>query len=298
MTIPKIDYPAVLTRAAWDKKKGLAAKLAVGKTDVGAYLHAVEVAFKSGGLADVSEFAGLDPIEYKAYETELTKKLTKGAKTVGTALGNLKVVATAAHSTFAASKVVPKSATAYVKSILDQIEPFKNLVAQYPPVVGPALLKAYRTALRAPTNSSYGLLIKSAEAAPGLTVKIVTLLKQVEAKPTVENLHAVFGDDGPHRMLTTSFKAWDQLAKAKFPTLAARHYTGTAMTDLFTLPHLQDMGNENMSHASKKLADLVQAGQNEKRAVAKLCLEYSQSVLKSADFLKGFAAFGTELKDA
>ncbi len=296
MAIPKIDYPAVLTRAAWDKNKGLAAKLAVGKTDVGAYLLAVEVAFKSGGLADVSEFAGLDPIEYKAYETELIKKLTKGAKAVGMALANLKVVATAAHTAFGASKIVPKSSTAYVKSILDQIDPFKNLVAQYPAVLAPALLKAYRTKLRA--SSAYIALVASAKSASDLTLKIVNMVKQVEANPTTANVNDVFGEDGPHRMLTTTFKTWDQLAKAKLPTLAAKHWAGTAMIDLFKLPHLEDIGNEANGDASTKLAALVQTGQDEKRVVRKFCLEYSGSVLKAGPFLKAMIALGAELEKA
>jgi hypothetical protein len=296
MPIPKLDYPAVLTRAAWDKNKGLAAKLAVGKTDVGAYLLAVEVAFKSGGLAVVSEFAGLDPIDYKAYETELIAKLTKGAKAVGTALGSLKVVATDAHRTFGASKVVPKSSTAYVKSILDQIEPFKNLVAQYPGVLAPELLKAYRKKLRA--SSTYIAFKASAVSAPGLNLKIVNMVKQVEANPTTANLHAVFGGDGPHRMLTTTFKTWDQLGKAKLPKLAPSHWAGTAMIDLFKLPHLEDIGNEANSDASEKLAALVRAGQDEKRVVRKFCLEYSKSVLETGAFLKAMQALAADLEKA
>ena len=296
MAIPKIDYPAVLTRAAWDKNKGLAAKLAVGKTDVGAYLLAVEVAFKSGGFADNLEFPGLDPLEYKAYETDLIKKLTKGAKAVGTALGNLKVVATAAHTAFGASKVVPKSSTAYVKRILDQIEPFKTLVAQYPGVVAPELLKTYRKKLRA--SSTYIALTASAASAPGLTAKIVKMVKQVEANPTTANVNAVFGEDGPHRMLTTTFKTWDQLAKAKLPTLAPEHYAGTAMTDLFKLPHLEDIGNEANADASSKLAALVQSGQDEKRVVRKFCLEYSASVLNTDAFLKAVVALAKDLEAA
>lgn len=284
----------MLTKAAWDKNKGLAAKLAVGKTDVGAKLALVEQAFKSGGFAGVKEFAGLDPIEYAAWEEGLILGLEKGATSVSLALGGLKIVATAAHSLFSASKIVPKSATAYVKSILDQIEPFKKLITQYHEVLPPSLQKAYRAALLKST-SNIGLM-DTAASTSGLTLKIVKMIKQVEAKPTVANLHAVFGSDGPHRMLTTSFKAWDQFAKGKYPKLAAKHYNGTAMTEFFTLPHLQDMGNENMSVASKKLQDLVTGGQNESRVVKKFLLEYSQSVLKCGDFLKGFTAFGAELK--
>ncbi len=296
MTILKIDYPAVLSKAAWDKKKGVMAKLAVGKTDVGAGLTAVETAFKASGFAAVNEFGGLDPIEYVTYETGLIQGLTRGAAAVGVKLSALKIVVTQAHTDFGKSLTVPKSSTAYVKSILDQIEPFRQLITQYPGVLPPSLKKAFQVKLRA--SIPYIGLMDTAKSAPGLSIKIVNMIKQVEAKPTIANLHKVFGGDGPHRMLTTSFKAWDQLAKAKLPTLAARHYTGTAMTDLFTLPHLQDMGNENMSVASNKLADLVQGGQNEKRVVEKFCLEYTQSVLKSADFLKAFAALGVDLTAA
>jgi len=296
MAILKVDYPAVLTRAAWDKNKGLAAKLAVGKTDVGAYLLAVDVAFKAGSFPAVGEFAGLDPIEYKAFEADLIKKLTKGAKAVGAALGNLKVVATAAHTAFAASKVVPKSTTAYVKSILDQIEPFKSLVTGYPGVVQPLLLQAYRKKLRA--SSTYIALKASAVSTPGLTLKIVNMVKKVEAKPTTANVSAVFGGDGPHRMLTTTFKTWDQLAKTKLPTLAPKHWAGTAMNDLFTLPHLEDVGNEANGDASGKLAALVQSGQDEKRVVRKFCLEYSKSVLNAGAFLKAVEALAADLEKA
>ncbi len=99
-------------------------------------------------------------------------------------------------------------------------------------------------------------------------------------------------------MLTTTFKTWDQLAKAKLPTLAAKHWAGTAMIDLFKLPHLEDIGNEANGDASTKLAALVQTGQDEKRVVRKFCLEYSGSVLKAGPFLKAMIALGAELEKA
>ncbi len=298
MTILKVDYPAVLTLAGWDKNKGVGAKLSVGKTDVGANLTLVAQAFKTGGFADVKEFGGLDPIEYAAWEAGLVAGLRKGAVAVGHALDNLNVAATAAHTAFVNSKLTTKASVAYVKSILDQITPFKNLVTQYPDAVGQSILKAYRTKLRDPSNTSYLLTTKSGNSCGTVSAKIVLMIKEVEASPTVAKLHAVFGDDGPHRMLTTAFKAWDQLAKGKYPKLAAKHYGGTAMTEFFTLRHLEDMGNENQGDASKKLALLVTAGQNERQVVNKFCLEYSMSVLKCATFLKAFKAFASELEAA
>jgi len=71
MPVEKLEYPAVLTKAGWDKNKGIAAKMFVGKTDVGASLAEVERLFKENGFADVKAFAGLDPIEAEAHKNAL-----------------------------------------------------------------------------------------------------------------------------------------------------------------------------------------------------------------------------------
>ena len=300
MAILKVDYPAVLKKTEWDNKKGIGAKLAVGQTDIGARLTAIEQAFKQGHFDTIEEFDGLDPIAFAAWAKAQVEWFKKGAVVVGTALTSLNTAATGARTAFGgkAGMLVSTATKTHVQSIIDQIEPFRKLVNEYSGVVGASLLKAYRTKLRDPSNTSYALTTKTGDACTGLSVKIVVMIKQVEANPTVANLHTVFGGDGPHRMLTTSFQAWDQLAKLKYTKLAAKHWTGTAKQSLFTLPHLQDMGNENMSIASKKLAEEVKLGKNERQVVTKFCLEYSGSLLKCEAFLKAFGAFSTELKAA
>jgi hypothetical protein len=97
-------------------------------------------------------------------------------------------------------------------------------------------------------------------------------------------------------MLTTIFKTWDQHTAAAFPTLAKSIYGGKAMKDFFTLPWLQDMGNENMGNASKKLQSVVDTGRDEGEVVTKFCLAYSNSVLKAETMLKHMVAAAKALE--
>lgn len=289
-----MPYPPELTKALWDRNKGVLAKLFVGKTDVGAALAAVELEFKRGGYSAIKPHDGVfDPVDFAEYKKGLLSGLTKAEAAVNNKLGALKIIATAAHSDFAKSKTVPKSATTYVKGILDAITAFKVALAAFPDDVSKALDKDFRERLH--KTKEYVATMATAKAAADLAVKIINMVKTAEANPTVANVNKVFGADGPHRMLTTSFKTWDQFVKAQFPKLAAKFYAGSAMSDYFTLPHLSDIGNETNKAASAKLEAKVKGGADEKKVVTQFLLEYSKSVLEAQKMLKHFVEIGKVL---
>ncbi|KQW49989.1 MULTISPECIES: hypothetical protein [unclassified Roseateles] len=289
-----MPYPPELTKAQWDRNKGVMAKLFVGKTDIGAALTAVELEFKRGGYASIKTFDGVaDPLDLAEYKKGLLSGLAKAEAAVNNKLGALKVIATAAHSDFAKSKTVPKSATTYVKGILDAITAFKAALDKFPGELDKALDKDFRERLH--KTKEYVATMATAKSASDLAVKIINMVKMVEANPTVANVNKVFGADGPHRMLTTSFKTWDQFVKVQFPKLSAKLYAGTAMSDFFTLPHLSDIGNETNKAASSKLAAKVKAGADEKKVVTQFLLEYSKSVVEAQKLLKHFVAIGKVL---
>lgn len=288
-----MPYPPELTKAQWDRNKGVMAKLFVGKTDVGAALAAVELEFKRCGFSAVKGFGGLDPLDLAEYKKGLLSGLAKGETAINNKLGPLKVIATQAHADFAKSKTVPKSATTYVKGILDAITTFKADLAKFGDKVSADIDKDYRDRLH--KTKEYVATVATAKSAADLAVKILKMVKTAEAEPTVANVHKVFGADGPHRMLTTSFKTWDQFVKPQFPKLAAKIYPGTAMSEFFTLPHLSDIGNETNKAATAKLQIKVDKGGDEKKVVTTFLLEYSRSVAEAQKMLKHFVDIGKVL---
>jgi len=281
-----MPFPPELTKAQWEHNKGVMAKLFVGKTDIGGALAAVELEFNRWGFGSIKGFDGADPVDFLAYKKGLVEGLTKGEAAIGNKLGALKVIATAAHADFAKSKTVPKSATTYVKGILDAITTFKADLAKFPEKAGDDVAKAYRDRLH--KTPEYMVTTASAKSASNLVIQIINMVKGIESRPTVANVHAAFKEDGPHRLLTTMFKTWDQIVRVKCPKLAASIYTGHAMSDYFNLPHLEDVADEMSSKASHKLALKVNGGLDEARVVHAFLLEYSKSVVESQKMLKHF----------
>jgi hypothetical protein len=291
----KFDYPPALSKAGWDKNKGLVAKFVKPTTDVGIKLVDLETVFKASGFNGVKAFTGLDPVDFTAYVDTVTKALTASVNAINNKLGPVKIVAKAAHDDFSKSKVIPKSSADYVKSILDGCDPFKTALTNWIPLVKTKLLSEFRGRLK--KDNKYIATVASGEsAANGLTQKIVGMVKEVEAKPTIAGVHAKFGQDGPHRMLTTIFKTWDQLTAKTFPKLAATIYSGKAMNDFFPLPGLADIANETANQATKKLDALVKSGQPENRVVTTFLLAYSSSVVKADAMLKHMQAITKALK--
>ena len=115
MTFPV--YPVILTKADWDKKKGVFAKLFTGETGVGAAMTAAKAAYDKMDRATLSPkqqyktFAELD----EAFEA--AKKAYGPVEACRKLLHTLSSKANDAAGKFKASKVVPASATAHALAI-------------------------------------------------------------------------------------------------------------------------------------------------------------------------------------
>ncbi len=285
-------YPVILTKAAWDKNKGLMAKLAVGKTDVGAALAAIEGEVKKSFLS-VKVFPGTDVIDFLAYEDNLTKELAQGAKTIQGKVGNAGIVLKAAHVDFEKSKTIPKSATAYVKKIMDALKPFLSTVTSFPAKAVSEVHADYKQ--RVGALSAYAALKDAAGSLDSTYAKLMGMIKKIESAPSIANFQAQFKGDGPHRQMTTVCKLWDQMVPKNFPKLAAKIYAGKAMTDFAALPCMMDVANETNEVATKKIRKAIEGGQPEARAVTTYLLQYSSSVIGSAPIIKHIKAAWKEL---
>lgn len=115
MTFPV--YPAILTKADWDKKKGVFAKVFTGETGVGAAMTAAKAAY------DKMDKTTLTPQQtYKTFAEvdeafEAAKKAYGPVEACRKLLHTLSSKATDAAGKFKASKVVPASATAHALAI-------------------------------------------------------------------------------------------------------------------------------------------------------------------------------------
>jgi hypothetical protein len=281
-------YPPLLSKTAWDKNKGVMAKLAVGKTDVGAQLAGIEAEFKKLVAAAVVFPGGTDPIEYLAHEENVLKSVTAAAKTVRGKCVNAGVVLKQAYSDFSKSAVIPKSSTAYIKKIQDAIKPFESDLAAYPERVRTELRNDFKP--RMFKTSAYAALKDVSTSFATTYSKVLGMIKSLDGDPTIAAFQAQFKGDGPHRQMTTVCKLWDQLVCKAFPTVAATVYGGKAMSDFAGQPCMMEVANETNEVATKVIRAAMEKGQDEARAVKTYCLKYSSSIIGCQPLVKHIQA--------
>lgn len=113
MAIPTI--PTILTKADWDKHKGIIAKIGVGETGVGAAMEKVRAAYTAVDWRKFDAtrvFPGLAKTE-KEVDDALAAARSEGAKVekVRQELRNLEVLARKAEALFKSKPAIPKSST-------------------------------------------------------------------------------------------------------------------------------------------------------------------------------------------
>jgi hypothetical protein len=279
MAVDAMAYPDVLTKKAWDKNKGLLAKIAVGKTDVGKCLSELEDAFDKAGFSTVKAFGGTDPIAFKAYADGLLKGLSSGFGAIAAKIKAATAAVSDAIDEFEKSKTVPKSTVVYTKSIKTALESFAKDLTKYHSALEKELTDDYRDKLK---KSRGYLALQSASSSSGKTINgVFAKIKKVLVAQTVDAIVDEFSSDGPHRTLTTDFKLWDQLVRPDFPDLCKKVYDGKAMSDFFTLPGLSEVANEANGEASKPLRAEVKKGKPEDKLVINFMQTYYQSVRKA-----------------
>ena len=298
MAVTKIDYPAVLTKAAWDKNKGTAAKLFVGKTDVGASLAAVEALFKEKGFATVAPFAGLDPIEAQAHANGVFKQLTEGAPLVARALVTVRQKAGEANVAFAKSKTVSTASKTFLKNLIDAIGPFTTQVKAYPAIAQASLMQTYREDRG--KDPKYRLIMDTTKL--GEVIQAVKeLIEEVKSNPTVSNLSSKASHAGKGKVprnITTVISNWRKIIVPALPTLARTLYAGDPEVDTQPLTALWQLANESGQVASNYLNEQIKEGRDEADAVRTLCDQFLNELKdrRLMRFLEAMTALKTELE--
>jgi hypothetical protein len=119
MAIPTI--PTILTKADWDKAKGVIAKVGVGETGVGAAMDKVKAAYAA---VDWKKFNAKTAFSQDPSDPALVDEALKAAKAefakvekVRVELRNLEALATKAQAVFKSKALIPKSSTEHVGKI-------------------------------------------------------------------------------------------------------------------------------------------------------------------------------------
>src|SRR6201999_3595073 len=113
-----ISYPAILTERDWQKHKGLIARIAIGKTDLGKLLSATESAFDRSGLGrEPASLDRLEPEDFLRRRTEIVVHIRKECDLVSKAARNAKDRSASLQSDLKKNKMAPASVSAHSNRI-------------------------------------------------------------------------------------------------------------------------------------------------------------------------------------
>jgi hypothetical protein len=283
-----LKYPAVLTNKEWQKHKGLFAKSK--PTGIGEKLVALEKVVSGSPFLKIAPapmgMETKDPLVFERKLAALTKTLTQYAAKIDAAAVDVDKAVTAARPTFAKDKSVTKyldTLTISIKGLRADIKPgqgeFKEFIDE--------VTKAYKAHMK--SGFAFSAFQDGATRGEKKWSEAMALIKKVESAGNVAAIHAAWGTDGPARSITTFCKLWDQYAP-EFPELTKKVYAGKAMNDFADLPWMKDTANETNNNATTKVQDLMNRGMAEDRAVTKMTMEYSSSMIKSHDVVKHIGA--------
>lgn len=287
-------YPAELTNATWQKNKGTLGR-ATTETGIGASLTALEKAFKSSSFvtADPKALAAetTDPMVYLRLRERLRKTLENEAKNLTAKIQACEQRASAATTTFADNSKV----LGHLSQLIKDLEAFDN-----------DLPKAYAAQVIGDVDRQFkanfgktktAAVLKSPVAADTEKARkaAMAMIKKVETAKTLKSIHATFGSNGPHRVVSTTPKLWDQIFSADCPQLTTYLLPGQAMTVYFGLPWVSDVGDEAGNKASDKVAANAKKS-NEARAVETMALQYSRSLVEYKKFTDALAKFTTAVR--
>ncbi len=118
-------------------------------------------------------------------------------------------------------------------------------------VLAPAVT-AFRVRLH---KSSYYIALTNAGKTGDANIKaLLSMIQKVATAGTIESINDIFGDDGPHRILTTSCQMWDQLVVRDAPAFVKTVKGPTnAMATVAGMDWLMDVANETNSDATKRV---------------------------------------------
>lgn len=293
-------YPATLTNKSWQKNKGLLAK--AKPTGIGEALTALEKAYAGSGFAVDPAKLGtetLDPILFGQKLDSYLKTLAAHAKKLDAASGEVGKRTTAAEKTFAKDKAVLTELGKLQHELVlfgKSIQPDGAITAARKK----ATLAAFAAHLRQDAN--YKTVMQSGGQAALSHGHVQTLLgqvKQLEQSKDIDQIAAMWGkNDGPARAVRTTPVLWDRIYRKAFPKLAESVFSGSAY-DTYNqkLAWIDDVGNEQGGSATRKVRELAETMPMDK-AIARFCLEYSNSLFKYQQFVQHLKKVETVLAKA
>lgn len=126
--MPKPEYPPILSSKNWDKKKGVVAKLVVGKTDIGAALQKVEKSFAKVEWRhfDFEEYVKRAPSQERldSCKKQADDEYEKVKAVISDALGTERQAENVERS-LAKNKSVPKDFIVLLERIADGAKKFQ-----------------------------------------------------------------------------------------------------------------------------------------------------------------------------
>lgn len=298
MSTIAFEYPAVLTNKDWQKKKGLLAK---GKpTGIGEMLTLLEKAFDGTafGRIDPAKMAAetLDPAQFGQRRDALLRTLAHQGAKVDDAASSAADAVKAAAPLFANDKTVGK----YLQTLAIALKGFRadlRVEGAYVKEVIAALDSAFSAQLAG--HKDIKTFIKTAASLEEAMSDIKTKLAAVVKEQTIDATVLQFGNTECVSTIVECAEAWDRVVRVKLPELAKQFYSGSARSDLLSLPWLGHFGVEPESElATREMRKLVDAGQSESSVVLSTVLSFGRSVQKVRPFVEANKALATALKRA
>ena len=275
------DYPAILTNKDWQKSKGLAAKLFVGKTDVGPALTALEQEVKGSDFGKVTAFAGKDVLGFNQYLANVTAGLGKAGSAIAAKAQAADLIASAAYDKAKDTKLAPKAVAAHLDHIIDALVALKADVKKYQDHVEAELKKDFEKALA--TNPGVVALLSIADGAIGKNyLKFVADIKAVSKTPSIAEFTTVFGANNSARYVCTNYNTWNAFTQA-MPGLAKKIYNGNPAA-AFTSPEMQDTADLK---AEAKMRSAVDGGRPEGMVVT----EYLNSLIAASKHVQTYDGY-------
>ncbi len=271
----KVEYPAELTQAWWDKKKPVLAK--TKKTGIGEKLKDLKKAHDGISWDNLMPYGSTLDIDKKL--EDWPKTFAKDIKPLADKAKEIQKLAKKWSADFSKEKLIPKSASAAADSVAEAAKTYADDILDFEGAQAKDMV-----ALRKQTVEGIKKMLK-----PMLTktsAKIEGLLKDLGTygrNPTKENFFTIFKKDCNARGYTTGCKNWDQLL-IEFPEIRDQCYKGKAMTDFF--PGMQDYGAEwDESEFAKRVNP-----KTGKTTEAEIYRQHAIIMLKQAPNIKKFKA--------
>ncbi|WP_097279665.1 hypothetical protein [Caenispirillum bisanense] len=241
----KIDYPVVLTKKDWDKKKPLIAK--TKSTGIGDLLKNLEKYHGTiaWGEFDFTKHGALASIDGAR---DIAKKSYGSVKNIARACKDVASLANSWAAKFSKDKLIPKSAAQACKAIADAADDYGKQALAFEQLAEAEYATERKKIENTVRSALKPILSKGVQKVDLFLSDIATF----KSSPTKQNLLKLATGDGGARGYCTQCKNWDQILK-DFPEIRDPVFKGKAMDTYF--PPVREYG---ANHAPNKWEEMLQ----------------------------------------